>query len=399
LVGRIAAAAGTAKQTRAMREIVRASAGSAGPADAWWRAATLEGLSNGVRGGSKPGSDLDPERTLVAALIFGTEPPPVRHAALQLLEATGLAGGTASDPILHRAEQLIGDQRADAGVRGDAVRVLALKDVKAYAPLLRGLLERTEPASVQVAAVRALAAQKGPDVAATFIQLWPAWTPAVRAEAVRALVGEPGRIRLLLDAVAGGRINATEIDRTLRIRMMMVDDDTLRARARTLFPESAAAGEGGSRESRAAVIARYQPATNLAGDPERGRQVFGRICSACHQYRGAHGAAFGPDLGEVRNRLPGALLVDILDPNRAIADRFALWNVELTDGSTTGGIITDETADAVTLHLPGGSETTVPRARIKSMRVSTVSAMPEGLEGQIDVQQMADLIAFIRGKT
>ena len=129
------------------------------------------------------------------------------------------------------------------------------------------------------------------------------------------------------------------------------------------------------------------------------RYSAGRICSTWHQYRGANGAAFGPDLGEVRNHLPDALLVDILDPNRAIADRYALWSVELTDGSTTGGIIADETADAVTLHLPGGSETTVPRARIKSMRVANVSAMPEGLEGQIDVQQMADLIAFIRGKS
>jgi hypothetical protein len=38
----------------------------------------------------------------------------------------------------------------------------------------------------------------------------------------------------------------------------------------------------------------------------------------------------------------------------------------------------------------------VPRARIASMRASDMSAMPEGLEAQIDVQQMADLIAFIR---
>jgi hypothetical protein len=30
------------------------------------------------------------------------------------------------------------------------------------------------------------------------------------------------------------------------------------------------------------------------------------------------------------------------------------------------------------------------------MRASSISAMPEGLEAQIDVHQMADLIAFIR---
>ena len=46
-----------------------------------------------------------------------------------------------------------------------------------------------------------------------------------------------------------------------------------------------------------------------------------------------------------------------------------------------------------------GGQTTVPRGRIKSMRVSNASAMPEGLDAQIDVQQMADLIAFIKGRT
>jgi len=91
--------------------------------------------------------------------------------------------------------------------------------------------------------------------------------------------------------------------------------------------------------------------------------------------------------------------VDVLDPSHSIADGFALWSVELSDGTTVGGIVSEETSESVTLRLPGGSQTTLPRARITAMRASNVSAMPEGLESQIDVQQMADLIAFIRGQT
>jgi hypothetical protein len=45
----------------------------------------------------------------------------------------------------------------------------------------------------------------------------------------------------------------------------------------------------------------------------------------------------------------------------------------------------------------GGDTTVVPRAQIAAMKVAELSAMPEGLESQIDVAQMADLIAFIRG--
>ena len=49
---------------------------------------------------------------------------------------------------------------------------------------------------------------------------------------MRAFIREPARIRALLDAVAAGKVRSSEIDRSLRIRLMMVDDEALRGRAR-----------------------------------------------------------------------------------------------------------------------------------------------------------------------
>jgi putative membrane-bound dehydrogenase-like protein len=394
LFARVAAIAGASKPPAAVREIVRAA--SSGANETWWRAAALEGLASGFRAGSRPGSELDPERTLVAAALFAADNASIRRAGLQLLEAIGLPADGSARSVLSKAEQLAADARADADSRADAVRLLAMRDVEPYAALLRGLLERAEPASVQVAALRAFAKSKSAQVAPALVDLWDRWTPTVRNEAIRALVQEPGRVRVLLDAVAAGKIRTTEIDRSLRIRMMMADDGADRTRARALFGESLTPGSARANDVRREVITRYQPAATLDGDPERGRQVFSRVCSVCHQYRGAGGSAFGPDLGEVRNRLPGALLVDILDPNQSIADRYELWNVDLSDGNTVAGVIGEETPESVTFRLPGGSQTVVPRARIASMHASSVSAMPEGLDTQIDVRQMADLIAFLK---
>ena len=42
------------------------------------------------------------------------------------------------------------------------------------------------------------------------------------------------------------------------------------------------------------------------------------------------------------------------------------------------------------------SERTVLRNQIKTLQSQNLSLMPEGLEGAIDHQQMADLIAFLR---
>jgi putative membrane-bound dehydrogenase-like protein len=393
LIGRVASAART---PAAIGDILRRTTDSAPPAQAWWRIATLDGLATALRGSNRPGGDFDPERELVVKMMFADDDAGVRHASLQLLTVVGLPSTAASAPLLQRAERLVADRQADAAARVDAIRLLALHDVNRYAATLRELLTESEPGPVQMAAIRALGDGQDASIAATFVQLWDRWPPAVRGEAVRAMVRDPARIPVLLDAVAGGRIKSTEIERPLRIRLMMVDDARLRERARTLLVDPIVRSEQ-TATAHSAVIARYSEAAARGGDQERGRQVFNRVCASCHQFRGGNGAAFGPDLGEVRNRLPAALVLDILEPNHSIADRFELWTIELSDKTTTAGVVAAETPSSITLHQPGGLETTVPRDRIVSMHIAETSAMPEGLESQIDPQAMADLIAYIKG--
>lgn len=371
----------------ATRELIDRASAAAEASNDWWRAATLQGLAEGLRGAKPRTGALDGRRGQIAALALRATSGSIRQAARQVLDAIG-GGGALDASLASEAERIATDAHGDAGSRADAVSVLALHDGAAYANLFRRLLGAGEPTPVQTAAVRALAALPAPDVANAFIAAWERWTPAVRDEAVRGLVRDPARVGALLDAVAAGKIRATEIDRPLRIRLMMLDDDALRNRARSLF--NVAAG------SPRAAVERYQAALSRPGDAQRGREVFSRTCTVCHQYRGGDGARFGPDLGEVRSHTPQSLLVDILDPNHAIADGYALWVVKLSDGGSLTGIVGSETPTSITLRLPGGSDTTVPRARIDAMHIADASAMPEGLEGQIDLQQMADLIAFLR---
>jgi putative membrane-bound dehydrogenase-like protein len=389
LFGRIGATAAAAAEPGAMRTILHRATATAHAADDWWRAATIEGLAGGLRVEQRHGAGLDPERRQLADLLARGETGPVRRAAVRFLEAVGLPPGESAGALAREAERMAADPTADPDARVDAIRLLALRDITSHEALLHEVLGRAEPAPVHIAALRALAEPKGERVATTVVKLWDRWTPAVRAEAIQALVREPGRVRVLLDAVAAGAVRTSEIDWPLRVRMMMSDDDVLRARARALFTESPAA----PREA----IARYQAATTMAGSPARGRDVFKEVCASCHQYRGEDGVRFGPDLGEVRGRLPPALLTDILHPNHSIADGYELWIVEMDGGTITSGIIGSETPTSVTVRMQGGSEVTLPRERIASMRIAPMSDMPEGLESSIDLQQMADLIAFIRG--
>lgn len=393
LFRRLGAVTAASDELAALRGVLRAVTSPAAPSAAWWRSATLEGLASGIRAHRRSSAALHPERERLAGLVLGTENQGVRRGALQVLETLGLPPGAAATTVVDLARTIAASTGANVETRVDAVRVLALHGVSFHEPPLRAIVSRAEPAPLQVAAVRALSELKGPAIASTFLDLWDRWTPAVRGEAVRALMREPARMRLLLDALAAGRVKGTEVDRPLRVRLMMQEDAELRDRARELL-----AGPIGGRgdDARVPVVTRYAPAASMPGDARRGEQVFARVCSTCHLYRGAHGAAFGPDLGEVRNRLPAALMLDILLPNHSIADRYEVWSVDLADGTSTGGVVASETGSSITFSQPGGAQTTVARDRIKSMRMSDISGMPEGLEDQIDPQQMADLLAFLK---
>lgn len=388
LFSRIGAMAGASQDVAVVRTILRTLLSNHDASAAWWRSATIAGIATGLPADGRRTADLDQERLLVAGMLEHEQPASLRRACVTLAETIGLPPASATGAAIERAERLVADGDADADARADAVRLLALRDITGYEPLLLGVLARAEPAPVHVAAVRALAEPKGDRITAMFLKLWDRWTPAVRQEVLRTLAREPARIGLLLDALSAGPVRISEIEWPLRVRMMMADDDTLRARARAILARPADTGRK--------ALKRYEASALAAGNATRGREVFRQSCATCHQYRGGSGVAFGPDLGEVRGRLPSALLADILRPNQSIADGYELWVAELNDGTTVTGIIGAETPTSVTFRTAGGGQATVARSRIAAMRIAPMSAMPQGLESQITARQMSDLIAFLK---
>jgi hypothetical protein len=61
------------------------------------------------------------------------------------------------------------------------------------------------------------------------------------------------------------------------------------------------------------------------------------------------------------------------------------------------GLIASETASAVTLRRQEGKEDVVLRSDIEEMTASGQSFMPEGLEKDLSLRDVADLIAFLEG--
>ncbi len=89
------------------------------------------------------------------------------------------------------------------------------------------------------------------------------------------------------------------------------------------------------------------------------------------------------------------MLLNILDPNREVKPQFLAYQVETTSGKSFSGMLTAETPNAITIRLLDGRSETVRRSGIESLRSTGLSFMPEGLEKQIDLQAMADLLAYL----
>lgn len=326
-------------------------------------------------GGRDVEVDLRPEHRfavmsgLVEGLRRAGKPPPRR--AREFLDA---AGRTAADPKAPDAE------------RAQAVALLRFDSFDRVRGILAPLLGARHPSEVQQAAVRTLGTFGRDEVPELLLRPWREYTPPVRADAVDVLLSRAPWMDAFLEAVEGGRVTASQIPSDRRARLVNHPDPKIKERSGRLL---------GLPASRAAVVARYQAALAIGGNAGRGHELYRRDCKTCHR-SGDEGFPVGPDLSTVRHRSAEELLLHILDPNREVPPAYVGYLVRLKDGRDLSGIVAAETGRGLTLRAAGGAETTVLREDVETVASLGLSLMPEGLEGGLDLEQMADLIAFLR---
>jgi putative heme-binding domain-containing protein len=194
--------------------------------------------------------------------------------------------------------------------------------------------------------------------------------------------------RKLLAAVAQKQVSPQLVSLDERNRLLEHDDAGIREQAERLFGQAAAS-------DRAAVVEKYKPALALQGDKAAGKQVFRRVCSACHQI-GNEGNEVGPDIGDLRGKTRAMVLYDILDPNRAVDPRWISYEANLEDGRVLAGIVESDSPAGLVLRRPGGVKDVLSHAEIEEIESSGKSLMPEGFEQEITVEQMADLLEFLK---
>ncbi len=250
------------------------------------------------------------------------------------------------------------------------------------------LLSFDQPVEIQLAVVEGMDANPDDGMIELLIDRWPMLGPRVRPAAMNILLRRSDSTLKTLKAIEAGKMSAGMIEIDRRVRLLRHHDSAIRSLAEKLL--------GGAVSSdRKQVANRYRKALTLAGSREAGKAIFAASCAKCHQLNGA-GQAVGPDISDVRNRSREALLYEILDPNQKIEPQFTAYLAQTVDGRVFSGLLVEETTPAIVLKLADGKTQTIPRDEIEQFQASGKSLMPEGMEKEISIQQMADLLEFLK---
>jgi putative heme-binding domain-containing protein len=133
------------------------------------------------------------------------------------------------------------------------------------------------------------------------------------------------------------------------------------------------------------------------GSAERGAEVFQQAqCAGCHR-RGATGDGAAPDLSTLpRRSMKKETLESILFPSHSLPERFAEQTVILGDGRILAGkLLPQEDSGQVLLVEATGRVLALEQAAIEEIVADHLSPMPEGLLDPFDLQQIADLFAYL----
>ncbi|WP_153555325.1 PVC-type heme-binding CxxCH protein [Roseimaritima sediminicola] len=319
-----------------------------------------------------------------------------------LLDVLGqrIAQRAQDDPRLNRAlEDLLAQLRevatdSDAPLprRRAAVEQLRLDDFASLEPLFAELLHSSQPADLQQQTLQTMGTFRKDAVASMMLDVWDQLSPRLRETAFEVLFSRPQFALALLDRVEAGELSVMEIPVARLQWAKKSPEKSLAKRAASLLEKRQSGGAVDS--DRSAVLARYRPVLEQAGDVSRGRMVFRKHCAACHAAEGV-GHETGPKLATLQARGREAILVNLLDPNREVNPQYVNYIVLTADGRTLTGMIVSESANSITLLRGDGASDTVLRQDIEELQSTGVSLMPEGLEENLDQQDVADLLEYL----
>lgn len=293
---------------------------------------------------------------------------------------------------LEKALATLEDRRAAAAARLRIAQLFGeIRVPGAVAPLLGIASAAEEDPALRSAALAALRLYDESSIAEKVAPLLPRLSGEPRDAALSLLAARPlGAVRLL-EAARSGAIDLRLFTPDLIERLKLHADTRVQELLASLKPPGAPTTEA----MRARIEHLKDVLRSGAANPYAGRKLFEASCAKCHVLFGK-GGRIGPDLTPYKRDDLETLLLHIVNPNAEVREGFETYLVATEDGRILDGFLADQDAKVVVLRGSDGQNITIERSKIRVMKVTGRSLMPEGLLDALSESQVRDLFGYLR---
>lgn len=352
--------------------------------------AVLNTLSARVQSRELTGPQLESLRSKLEAplgKILGDD----KHALR--LETALLAATWKAPAAMMAVEGILRDtKRAEADRLAALNSLVAASDATLLAAV-KDILAKKDQNSVTFRGqvLSALGRLETEEVGSLVVGVFDKLEPDLKPRAIELLTQRRAWAKQLLAAVADKRIDATVMNANQAQKVLAFDDKELSA-ALTKHWGTVRTGRDPAREQ---FISQMRTLIRGGkGDPHRGIAVFNKLCGQCHKIHG-QGQEVGPDITRNGRSHFEQLLSNVFDPSLVIGSIYQARAVRTEDGRVITGLLVEDSPQRVVLKVQGGKLETIARDDVAQMKVSELSLMPEGIEKQLQPQEIIDLFAFI----
>lgn len=352
-----------------------------------YQIASLDGLEEGIQQGVGQLKLSQRGQNDLMKLIRGKEPK-VKNAALNLAEHISISNSPVVQEAVNQAMNIVLNEDEETDARVYATRLLGLNPDGLPIQMFEQLLTPKQPVDLQMAAARVLVNDADSSSIRLLIDRWDTYTSEIRKIVENGFLGRQELTLQLMEAINEGELQPSWLSRESRSVLTQNTDEEIREMAKTAFGDLSDA-------QREKVVSKYYKATTMNGNLTRGKEIYEQRCSQCHQLEGV-GYNVGPDLLSFSGRTKIEILRAIINPNSDITPGYEGYVVRTTDGQSYTGVMAHESSDQVVLRNVGGGEQTISRDNIESVRPMSISLMPNGLEADMSIQEMADLIEYLK---
>lgn len=220
----------------------------------------------------------------------------------------------------------------------------------------------------------------------------PKWNEKSRAAAIEVLCSRASWANRLLDEIASGRVQKSELSAYYARQMYAIGDDDLNVRLEREWGRLKQSSAEMQQEIKR-TIEEYTSAPLWAYSQAAGAVHYKNLCAQCH---GADGMqeAVAPRLAGSGTKGIEYLVENVIDPNAVIGEDFQARVVLTIEGQVITGLIEKDSESSITIRTLGDTMI-VGKDQIDRIQKSPNSFMPQGLIDSLNSRERIELFLHL----